>query len=430
MLHQFSLDGEGPDNPFTPDFGQQPLKLAGRDGLMSSLREGLTSGPVDPRFTSMLLGPRGSGKTVILNHLRDEAQMSGWIVLSLDASTSGIRERIVEHIAWTREAHESLPNAENDLTERRALKFKMFPFEWQREAVRAVRPKWGLRRQLTELSDHASRHDTALLLLVDEMHSGDTTELRRLAADLQHITKGDGLPLAFLGAGLSEMKHTLLEDKWMTFFARCNRQDMPPLSRIDAERFLGGAVRDAGGSFEGDALDALTAAAGSLPYKMQLVGSNAWEAADAPTHPIGERAAQVAVAEANRLMHERVSLPAWHALNETERAYLRRVVELGGGALPQQIAEGISASPRTLARAWRHLVNVGCINTETGGTVRVADIISVSSIEQVTAEEEMHSSAGAAVQRIDASHRCNAWMPRSHARCLLSQGHSGGHRSR
>jgi len=83
-----------PDNPFTPDFGQQPSRLVGRDDLVATLKQGLGAGPRDPRFTSLLLGPRGSGKTVILNHLKNEARASSWIVLSLDATTDGGRPHI------------------------------------------------------------------------------------------------------------------------------------------------------------------------------------------------------------------------------------------------------------------------------------------------------------------------------------------------
>ncbi len=430
MLHPLASIGELPDNPFTPDFGQQPSRLVGRDDLVRSLRRGLESGPRDPRFTSILLGPRGSGKTVILNHLKDEARASGWIVLALDTTTEGVHERISERIDWARSEHESLPE-NDDVTTRRATTIKMPPFVWQREAIRTARPEWGLRRQLTTLADHAAQNDTAVLLVIDEMHSGDTTELRRLAADLQHITKGERLPLGFLGAGLSEMKHTLLEDKRMTFFARCNRHDMPPLSRVNAQRFLTATAADVDGSFEDIALATLVEAVGSLPYKMQLLGHNAWEAADAPNNPIDETAVASAITETDRLMLERVSLPAWTALNETEQGYLSQLARFGGEATPQQIAQALLGNPKTLTRAWRHLENAGCIKTGSDGIVRIADVITVDSIVQITTEEAMHSSSNAnSSQQASSTTRCNFWMPRAHAPCILPLGHSGGHRSR
>lgn len=94
---------DAPTSLFTLDFGQEPHLLVGREGLVSSLRVGLGTGPRDPRFTSLLLGPRGSGKTVVLNHLGSLARESGWIVLPLDAGTAGVQERIIEYILWARE---------------------------------------------------------------------------------------------------------------------------------------------------------------------------------------------------------------------------------------------------------------------------------------------------------------------------------------
>lgn len=44
-------------NPFTPDFGQSPALLIGRDGLLARIGTSLSSGPRHPGFTTLLLGP-------------------------------------------------------------------------------------------------------------------------------------------------------------------------------------------------------------------------------------------------------------------------------------------------------------------------------------------------------------------------------------
>ena len=48
-----------PPNLFTPDFGQSPHVIVGRDALLRSAHDGLAAGPSDSRFTTLLLGPRG-----------------------------------------------------------------------------------------------------------------------------------------------------------------------------------------------------------------------------------------------------------------------------------------------------------------------------------------------------------------------------------
>ena len=424
-----------PPNLFTPDFGQEPHLVVGRDGLILSVRSGLGAGPSDKRFTTLLLGPRGSGKTVILNAMRDAARESGWIVLPLDASTEGIGDRISEYIEWAQDTHETVPDVSAaGGEERTSAKIGVFAFEWHREVARTVRPRWGLRRQLTTLAGHAAEHDSAVLLIVDELHSGQRTELRRLAADLQHITKNEQLPLALLGAGLSEMKHTLLEDKKMTFFQRCHREDMPALTAADAARFLSRTVSDAGGAFDGDALDSLAEASGPLPFRMQLVGHYAWLIADAPLSRIDPQAASVAIREADRTMHEQVALPTWHSLNASEQRFMHALAALGGAATPRQIAARVAMDPSTLARIERRLANAGCVAVRSDGSIEIASVITAKSMALIADHESRYASTSAdgthAVEARGRRPRCNAEMPRAQARCILPRDHAGGHRSR
>ncbi len=425
-----------PPNLFTPDFGKQPHSYVGRDDLLSSLKAGLGAGPRDNRFTSLLLGPRGSGKTVALNLIEDIAYEAGWIVLPLDASTAGIHDRLDEFISWARERHGSLPGSETSATVRSSIGVRLWAVEWQREVAKVVQPKWSLRRQLTTLAEHAAARGSAVLLTLDEMHSGIREELRRLSADMQHMTKREELPLAFVGAGLSEMKHTLLEDKKMTFFQRCTRFDMPPLSPADAMRCLSKTVRDAGGAFEGDALAILAEASGTLPYRMQLAGYHGWLIADAPFSPIDEQAATMAARETGRVVHERIATPTWHSLSATEQAVLQAVAELGGVAAPEQVAARVGETPSVLAKAERHLVDIGCATVQPDGSIEIAGLMSAGNVNQLVSREARflacraeHDNSEPPV-RSSRRPKCNAPMPRAQARCILTAGHKGRHRSR
>ena len=48
--------GSPDPNPFTPDFGQPPPTLVGRDALRARLGRSLATGPRDPGYTTLLLG--------------------------------------------------------------------------------------------------------------------------------------------------------------------------------------------------------------------------------------------------------------------------------------------------------------------------------------------------------------------------------------
>ncbi|MDE0269171.1 MAG: ATP-binding protein [Acidimicrobiaceae bacterium] len=379
--------GEMSTNPFSPDFGQPPQALVGRETLLSDLNSGLTTGPSDAGFTSLLLGPRGSGKTVILAAMEDIAAASGWIVMSVDAGTTGLLERITQSIAKARYSHEGVGAADLDRSSgsRWAGVIRLGPFAWHQTVFEQLQPEWDLRQQFTALAQYAAGRGTALLLTVDEMHSGDRHELRRLAGDLQHITKKAQLPLAFLGAGLSQMKHTLLADNKMTFFQRCARNDMPPLSAADAMHGLRQTVRSANGSINDEALRFAAEASGTLPYRLQLVGHNAWNIAGAPQQQIDLFAAQEADRLASQQMTERISIPAWHDLGRTEQTLLAAVAELDDDAFPAEIAQRIDAKARDLAYAEERLTACGYLRETPHGTIALTDLIPATVVKRMSA---------------------------------------------
>ena len=431
------LGTNGVPNPnlFTPSFGQAPHFCVGRDEMLADIRSALHAGPEDDRFTSVLLGPRGSGKTVALGMIEDVAAEAGWVVFSLDASTVGIHDRIKEQIAWAQEQYEGLPPTDGpDRRTTTRARLRIWPVSLQREVAESVSIKWGLRRQLTTLAAHAADQGTAVLLSVDEMHGGDRDEIRRLTADLQHIVKRAKLPLAFIGAGLSDMKHTLFEDKKMTFFHRCGKFDMPPLTPSDSMRFLRKTITDAGGVFEDTALRTLADAAGGLPYRMQLLGYHAWVISGAPFHPVGDHAAREAVFETDRVMADRVHVPMWHDLGDAERSYLRAMASVDGISRPSDIAAQMDHPATTLADIERRLRNIGCIDVRPDGSVTFGDLMRLDVVRDIMASESRYAigapMAPAGRRSRSTLERCNALMPRAKARCILRTGHPGRHRSR
>ncbi len=208
-------------SPFSPHFGKSPLSMVGRDLILSSLGDGLVSGPNDKRYTSILLGVRGSGKTVTLNELEDRAVRDGWVVLSMDASTVGLLDRIVGAVEHAERTVESLNmnHTQTLRTVEKSIGIKLGPVAGRISTTHNRDPhtRVGIRDRLAGLADAAHSNGTSVLLSVDEIHSIDPAEARRLANDLQHITRREGKPLAFVAAGLPSVKHTLLRDRKLTF---------------------------------------------------------------------------------------------------------------------------------------------------------------------------------------------------------------------
>lgn len=415
-------------NPFTPDFGQAPLALVGRDALLADLLSGLSIGPTDPRFTTILLGPRGSGKTVVQGEIENRVESAGWLILDTDSNTPGLQDRIQQSIANARSVYEGAQRAAPDQGARSRLAgVTLGPFAWQREVLERVPPEWDLRYQLTALAEHAQRNATAVLLSIDELQGVDRIEMRRLAGDLQRIIKKQHLPLAFLGAGLSGMKHTLLADKRMTFFQRCARSEMPPLTQADALAGLKQTITDAEGSIDDDALLHAAAASGALPFRMQVLGHNAWNIARAPNKPIDLPSVRQAALLTDTILDERVNVPAWHDLGSVEQTYLHVVATSHVAVERASIARALKEHPRTLADTEDRLVSNGYITRSSGGQIILAELMPSRVI--IASMDTISGYGNAAEPGSFAARRCNAYMPRANAQCVLREGHAGGHRS-
>ena len=298
-----SILGSPSTSPFVPHFGVSSPLLSGRETLLRDLGDGLVTGPTDKRYTSILMGVRGSGKTVALNEIEARAASAGWVVLSMDGGSVGLLGRITETIQTAPETYQSLRlDGTTRKTVGKSFGLRLGPLEGHISSIveNPSHAPIGLRQQLTKLTEAARRNDAAVLLTIDELHAIDRDEGRRLSNDLQHITKRAKMPLAFVGAGLLELKHTLLQDNKMTFFHRCENYDMRPLTFSDAYTALSAPIKAAGGSITDDALSRLSDAATDSPYKLQLIGDLAWKIAGAPEATIDGESVSRAIAGAER----------------------------------------------------------------------------------------------------------------------------------
>ncbi len=70
---------------------------------LSKAVDAVDSGPRTPAFTRLLLGPRGSGKTVLLAEIAENAALNGCFVVKVDAATPGLLDRISAGITQTKQ---------------------------------------------------------------------------------------------------------------------------------------------------------------------------------------------------------------------------------------------------------------------------------------------------------------------------------------
>ena len=59
--------------------------MAGRQNLLDAMGRVFDEGPGNPNLSSIIVGPRGSGKTALLACIADEAAMRGWVAARVSA---------------------------------------------------------------------------------------------------------------------------------------------------------------------------------------------------------------------------------------------------------------------------------------------------------------------------------------------------------
>ena len=83
---------------FSPSFGNRPSYLVGRGNVISTFISGLEQEPGNRDRAMLMLGQRGSGKTVLLWELADRARKLGFVVATPTVASEDMLERIVEKI--------------------------------------------------------------------------------------------------------------------------------------------------------------------------------------------------------------------------------------------------------------------------------------------------------------------------------------------
>ncbi len=352
-------------NPFKPTAGANPPLLVGRGDLIDEFAESIEDGPGAPMRLSIFTGPRGVGKTVMLNAVADRAQADyQWLVFH-ETATPGFLARLCRAID---RAHATKP--------RRSLTGVTLPSVLgsggggiQISPNVADTPASDFREIIAPLLDHCEANDTGVLVTLDEVHADNSPELRELATAVQHLIR-DGRQFALALAGLPTAVDELLTENQITFLRRADRHDLKDVPLTDVAAALEATITDNGRHITPEALDMATLATGGYPFMIQLVGYQIWRHASGDT--ITAHAANAGIDAARTRLGSLVHAPALKELSDIDRTYLLAMARDDGSSKTSDVARRLDKSPQYASVYRARLIAAGMIEPATHGTVRFA----------------------------------------------------------
>jgi len=350
-----------PRNPFKPSAGSDPPLLVGRSGLLDEFAESIEDGPGAPGRATIYTGPRGIGKTVMLNAVGERAQADyQWRVID-ETATPGLLDRLTARI---RALAPPLPDAGRHLT---GLSLAGAGFSTSDPA--AV-PELGFRDAVTWLLDELEQHGTGLLITVDEVHVAMRDEVRQFAAVIQHLVREDreiAVALAGIPSGVSGM----LNDQVITFLRRAERHALGDVALADVRIALADTITTNGRTITDEALDAATAATGGYPFMIQLVGYHVWRRAGEDgviDASVAESGIQAARARLGSLVHD----TSMNDLSPVDRTFLLAMAHDHGPSGVETIGHRMGKSAGYVSVYRSRLIEAGLIAPAGRGRVDYA----------------------------------------------------------
>ena len=252
-------------NPFTPAFGSEPLFLVGREQIIEDILGGLENDPGDPNRASILIGPRGSGKTVLLTKIAHEAAQIGWLAANVTVGPRML-DAILEQVEHN--GKEFLPQK----TKKRLSGISAFGAGLNVQHIEEQKPSWRLK--MTQYLDILAESQIGLLITVDEIDAKQQ-ELVELVSDFQHFIR-EKREVSLLMAGLPGKTLQMFQDKSISFVRRAFQHKLDAIDRSDVKTAIRKTVESSGRKIDKDALDAAADYARGFPFLLQLVGYHTW----------------------------------------------------------------------------------------------------------------------------------------------------------
>ena len=261
------------EDPFSPGSGHLPPYLAGRENEQDVFRNNLVdmSAGISPPAPTVLYGPRGMGKTVLLRWFKNEVE------------PSGAKKDLIRVVWVTPDQLGSPSDLWKCLMPPQTLKSKLTPedvtagFNVEALAASATWKAKDLFKQTFQktLIDQCKKQP--LILLMDEAHKMDEDLCNNLL-NLHQIISPES-PFMLVLAGTPGL-HNFLSGVNATFVERSRNIGLGRLDEQSAADAISKPFEEQGIQITDDALSLVVEDSQCYPYFLQEWGSSLWVEAD------------------------------------------------------------------------------------------------------------------------------------------------------
>ncbi len=352
----------------------RPPELAGRDDLREAARISLARIRIGrPSKSTLMVGLRGVGKTVLLDRIREDAEAQGMHALSVEAPEDRSLPSILAPPLRQALLRLSRQAAARHLAQRglralagfaNALKVKYQDIEvgLDFDPEPGLADNGDLETDLQDLlqtvGEAARADESCVALIIDELQYVEEEQLAALITALHRAAQRQ-LPVTMIGAGLPQVRGRMGRAK--SYAERLFEfPEIAALSPDDAKLAIAKPVMAEGVQIEPDALELIVEKSQCYPYFLQERGKQTWNVADSSpiTSADVEASSMLAVAG----LDQSFFLVRFDRLTPSEKRYLRAMAELGPG--PHRsgaVAQVLGRRATSLGPTRSQLINKGMV---------------------------------------------------------------------
>ncbi len=329
------------DNPFAPGAGKLPPELAGRDENLEKvdvILHRFKNGRGDR--SSLFLGLRGVGKTVLLNTVNKKALELGYHTVYVESPEEeslgsllipGLRKVLLQ-LSVLEGAKQKLNIAFSALRSFASIfDIKIGDVGIKVTKSMGVADSGILDQDLIDLlvsvGEAAQEANSAVGILIDELQYVKIEELAALFAGIHRVGQLQ-LPLVLFGAGLPQLAG--MSGNAKSYAERLfDFQEIGPLEEADAVIAIKEPLEKEGVSIESEALKEIVRETEGYPYFLQEWGAHTWRSAESSPITLGD--VMGATKDTIFTLDKGFFRVRFDRLTPIEKDYLRAMAELGRG---------------------------------------------------------------------------------------------------